>query len=143
MMPSRKKNGLIVTFGMESYNPDKAKVSKKGIRVTSIQYIPEALKLVMRKNGVSSDFKPIGDLSLKPWFANDIGLKLPKKLSIPVVKAIEPYCDEIEVVMIPNNRVVASSADGGKNTIMESVPISFDLRVTYPVLDGLPSTPLV
>ena len=85
-------------FGMEAYNPDKAKVSKKGIRVTSIQYIPEALKLVMRKHGISSDFQPIGDLSLKPWFANDVGLKLPKKLSIPVVKAIKPYCDEIEVV---------------------------------------------
>ncbi|MEE9193829.1 MAG: CoA-binding protein, partial [Thermodesulfobacteriota bacterium] len=54
-------------FGMEAYNPDKAKVSKKGIRVTSIQYIPEALKLVMRKHGVSPDFQPIGDLSLKPW----------------------------------------------------------------------------
>ena len=85
-------------FGMEAYNPDKAKVSKKGIRVTSIQYIPEALKLVMRKHGISPDFQPIGDLSLKPWFANDVGLKLPKKLSIPVVKAIKPYCDEIEVV---------------------------------------------
>ncbi len=92
-------------FGMEEYNPDKAKVSKKGIRVNSIQYIPEALKLVMRKHGVSSDFKPIGDLSLKPWFANDIGLKLPKNLSIPVVKAIKPYCDEIEIV----NRQIGAS----------------------------------
>lgn len=92
-------------FGMEAYNPDKPKVSKKGIRVTSIQYIPEALKFVMRKNGKSHDFKPIGDLSLKPWFANDMGLKLPKKLSIPVVKAISPYAEEIEVV---NKQIGAS-----------------------------------
>ncbi len=92
-------------FGMEAYNPDKKKVSKKGIRVTSIQYIPEALKLVMRKHGVSPDFQPIGDLSLKPWFANDMGLKLPKKLSIPVAKAIKPYSDEIEVV----NRQIGAS----------------------------------
>tara|TARA_B100000315_G_scaffold151864_1_gene140697 strand:- start:19677 stop:22415 length:2739 start_codon:yes stop_codon:yes gene_type:complete len=96
-------------FRMEAYNPDKAKVSKKGIRVTSIQYIPEALKLVMRKHGISSDFQPIGDLSLKPWFANDVGLKLPKKLSIPVVKAIKPYCDEIEVV---NKQIGASYLRG-------------------------------
>ncbi|MDP6625115.1 MAG: CoA-binding protein, partial [Nitrospinota bacterium] len=85
-------------FGMGEYNPQKPKVSKKGVRVSSIQYIPEALKLVMRKNGVSSDFKPIGDLSLKPWFANDMGLKPPKKLIIPVVKAIKPYSDEIEII---------------------------------------------
>lgn len=92
-------------FGMGAYDPDNKKVSKKGIRVTSIQYIPEAVKLVMRKNGESSDFKPIGDLSLKPWFANDMGLKLPKKLSIQVVKAIEPYAEEIETV---NKQVGAS-----------------------------------
>lgn len=96
-------------FGTKAYNPDKPKVTKKGIRVTSIQYIPEALKLVMRKNGVSSDFKPIGDLSLKPWFANDMGLKLPKKLSIPVVKAVKPYSDEIEVI---NKQIGASYLRG-------------------------------
>lgn len=85
-------------FGVGIFDPDKPRVSKKGTRVASIQYIPEAVKCVMSKNGVSSDFEPIGDLSLKPWFANDMGLKLSKKLAIPVVKAIKPYCEEIEAV---------------------------------------------
>jgi len=92
-------------FGVGVYDPDKPKVSKKGVRVPSIQYIPEAVKLVMAKNKKSSDFKPIGDLSLKPWFANDMGLKLPKKLAVPVVKAIKPYDEEIE---ISNKQIGAS-----------------------------------
>ncbi len=70
-------------------------VTAKGIRVVSIQHIPEALKAVYKLLGMKPDFKGKGDLTLKPWFANDFGRKLPKHLQIPVVKAMPPYDEEI------------------------------------------------
>ena len=50
----------------------------------------------MRANGVEPDFAPRGDLSLKPWLANDQGLQLPYTLIIPVVRPTEPYASQIE-----------------------------------------------
>ncbi|MCB0471831.1 MAG: hypothetical protein KDC56_02105, partial [Flavobacteriaceae bacterium] len=74
------------------------KVSKKGVRVRSIQHIPQALKAVYEKNKMQADFEPAGDLHLKPWFGNDFGLQLPAHLKLPVVEAIEPYNEEIRNV---------------------------------------------
>ncbi len=70
-------------------------VTAKGIRVVSIQHIPEALKSVYKLLKMKPDFKGKGDLTLKPWFGNDFGWKLPKHLQIPVVKAMSPYDKEI------------------------------------------------
>ncbi len=84
------------TKGFDPNHPNK--VSKKGVRVTSIQHIPLAMKAVFEKNGWSPDFENVGDLSLKPWFANDMGLKLPKELKIPVVEALAPYNAEIAII---------------------------------------------
>ncbi|MDH4198892.1 MAG: CoA-binding protein [Spirochaetia bacterium] len=83
-------------FGMPEYNPKKPKVSPRGIRVPTIQQIPEALAAVMQLRGEKSDFEPIGDLSLKPWFINHQGIIFPRELDIDSVIAMPPYDKEIE-----------------------------------------------
>ncbi len=84
-------------LGMNAFDPDKPeKVSKKGIRVSSIQHIPMAVKAVFDKLGWKNDFKPIGDLSLKPWMGKDFKYKLPITLRLPVVEAMSPYNTEIK-----------------------------------------------
>lgn len=83
-------------FGRGPFDPSRPdRVSPKGIRVKSIQDIPLAVKAVYEKNGWAPDFEKMGDLRLKPWFANDQKLKLPAKLAIPVVEALHPYNEEI------------------------------------------------
>ncbi len=85
-------------FGAEAFDPDRPVVTKKGVRVTSIQHIPQAMKYVFKAIGGKPDFKPSGNLELKPWFGNDFGLQLPLELKIPVVDAISPYREEIEAL---------------------------------------------
>jgi len=86
-------------FGVDSiYTPDNPVVSKKGAVVTNISHIPEAMTKVMALNGIKPDFEPKGNLSLKPWFASNQGLKLPKELDIPTVEAVEPYNEQIEAI---------------------------------------------
>jgi len=86
-------------FGVERFDPEKpARVGKRGVYVNSIQQIPIALKSVFDKLGMEPDFEPMGNLELKPWFANDFGWNLPDELKIPVVKALSPYDKEIEYV---------------------------------------------
>jgi len=82
-------------FGMDAFNPEKPVVSARGVRVTSIQHIPQAMKYVFRKMKKKPDFKPAGDLSLKPWYGNDFGLQLPLELKIPIVEAVSPHKEEI------------------------------------------------
>lgn len=81
-------------FGVGLFNPDKPKVTKRGVRVASIQQIPEAMKAIFEKIDEAPDFESSGDLSLKPWLGDTI-CKLPEHLSIPVVKAIAPYDEQI------------------------------------------------
>jgi len=50
-------------------------VSAKGAVVVNIAHIPLALTAVMKLNNVRSDFAPRGSLSLKPWVANDQGIR--------------------------------------------------------------------
>jgi succinyl-CoA synthetase alpha subunit len=83
-------------FGVPEYDSKKPKVSKRGVRVPTIQQIPEALAEVMKMLGHKSDFEPIGDLSLKPWFVSHQGLHFPKELNIESVKAMSPYDGEID-----------------------------------------------
>jgi len=86
-------------FGVQGFDPEKpSRVGKRGVHVNSIQHIPLAIKAVFDKLGMETDFKPMGNLDLKPWFANDFGWDLPEKLKISVVKALSPYDKEIENV---------------------------------------------
>ena len=83
-------------FGVPVFDPDHPeRVSERGVRVASIQHIPQAMKAIFKELGLEPDFEPRGSLMLKPWFGNDFGLNLPLKLRIPVVEAIPPYNEEI------------------------------------------------
>lgn len=86
-------------FGVDSiYTPANPVVSKKGAVVTNIAHIPEALTKVMELNGIKPDFEPKGDLSLKCWFASNASVAVPKELDIPVVRAVNPYDEQIEAI---------------------------------------------
>lgn len=94
-----KEKWFMDYFGVGGiYTPEKPIFSKKGAVVTNIAHIPEALTRVMELNGIKPDFEPMGDLSLKCWFGNNQGIKLPKELDVPVVKAIAPYDEQIEII---------------------------------------------
>lgn len=94
-----KEKWFMDYFGVKSiYTPEKPVFSKKGAVVTNIAHIPEALTKVMAANKIKPDFKPKGDLSLKCWFSNNSGVKLPKHLDVPVVNAVSPYNEQIESV---------------------------------------------
>lgn len=83
-------------FGVDLFNPDKPKASKKGVRIESISDAPTAMAAVYKEIGEGTDFKPFGDLSLKPWFVNEQGLDLPAKLHMEAVEAMAPYNDAIK-----------------------------------------------
>lgn len=84
-------------FEVGVFDPSKPKVSKKGVRVSSIQHIPEAVQAVFEKIGESPDFAAHGDLSLKPWLG-DANFKLPPELDIPITEAMEPYNIQIKEI---------------------------------------------
>jgi len=92
-----KENWFDDYYKLPAYDlefPDR--VSNKGVRVVSIQHIPDAVKAVYDKLELKVDFKPKGNLKLKLWMGNDFGIKLPKKLKLPIVEAMEPYNHEIK-----------------------------------------------
>src|SRR3972149_5588706 len=94
-----KEKWFMDYFGVkEIYTPENPVFSKKGAVVTNIAHIPEALTKVMELNNIKSDFAPKGDLSLKCWFGNNQGIKLPKELDVIIGKAIEPYAEHIEII---------------------------------------------
>ncbi len=94
-----KERWFMDYFGVKGiYTPEKPVFSKKGAVVTNIAHIPDALTRVMELNGMKPDFESKGDLSLKCWFGNNQGLKLPKELDIPVVEAISPYNEQIKAI---------------------------------------------
>src|SRR3972149_4456573 len=94
-----KEKWFMDYFGVKDiYTPENPVFSKKGAVVTNIAHIPEALTKVMELNNIKSDFAPKGDLSLKCWFGNNQGIKLPKELDVNIVKAIEPYAEQIEII---------------------------------------------
>ena len=83
-------------FGVDMFNPDSPKVSKKGVRIESIQDAPPAMAAIYKEIGEKPDFEAFGDLSLKPWFVNEQGLDLPAKLHMEAVEAMAPYNDAIK-----------------------------------------------
>jgi succinyl-CoA synthetase alpha subunit len=92
-----KERWFMKQFGVSAlFNPEEPVASARGAVVTNISHIPIALTAVMKLNGITPDFAPRGDLSLKPWLANDQGLKLPPHLSLPLVEAIAPYNIQIK-----------------------------------------------
>lgn len=81
-------------FGVDVFDPSNPKVSKRGVRVASIQDFPKAMLAVYDKIDEKPDFESTGDLSLKPWISDNI-MKLPKELDLPTVKAVAPYDKQI------------------------------------------------
>lgn len=92
-----KENWFDEYFGVKAFDPENPKVTKRGVRVTSIQHIPEAMKVIFEKIDEKTDFEPSGDLSLKPWIGDHI-VKLPVNLDIPIVNAISPYDEQIKEI---------------------------------------------
>jgi len=81
-------------FGVDVFDPKTCRVSKRGVRVSSIQYIPDAVRAVFEKIDEKPDFPSTGDLSLKLWLG-DAMMALPEGLALPMVKAPEPYDRQI------------------------------------------------
>ncbi len=78
-------------FGISAFSTSNPQVSPRGVRVETIQDLPEAVKEVMDQFGEASDFPPEGDLSLKPWMVNHQGLPLPESLRLIPVTPPAPY----------------------------------------------------
>jgi succinyl-CoA synthetase alpha subunit/citrate synthase len=81
-------------FGVDVFDPKSCKVSKRGVRVSSIQYIPDAVRAVFEKIDEKPDFETTGDLSLKLWLG-DTMVKLPPTLELPISQAPAPYDRQI------------------------------------------------
>lgn len=91
-----KERWLMEAFGVDDlFTPENPVHSARGAVVTNIAHIPMALTKVMLLNGREPDFAPRGDLSLKPWFGNNQGLRLPPELDLPVVEAMTPYDGQV------------------------------------------------
>ncbi len=84
-------------FGVPVFDPETRVVSRRGARVSSIQFVPDAVRAAFEKMGEAPDFEAAGDLSLKPWLA-DATLPLPPELAIPVVRALPPYDRQITAI---------------------------------------------
>jgi succinyl-CoA synthetase alpha subunit len=94
-----KERWFMEAFGVDGiFTPEHPIFSTKGAVVTNIAHIPLALTAVMKRNGIGTDFASRGNLSLKPWIANDQGLKLPAELVLPAIEAIAPYNSQIEAL---------------------------------------------
>ena len=81
-------------FGVGVFDPKTRQVSKRGVRVSSIQYIPDAVRAVYEKMGEQPDFETTGDLSLKLWLG-DTQVKLPEGLNLPLTTPPSPYDHQI------------------------------------------------
>ncbi|MBI5721447.1 MAG: CoA-binding protein [Burkholderiales bacterium] len=91
-----KERWFMEKFGVKAlFTPEAPVCSTRGAVVTNIAHIPAALTAVMAANGVRPDFAPEGSMELKPWFGSAMGVKLPPELDLPVVRALEPYAQQI------------------------------------------------
>lgn len=103
-----KERWFMEALGVDGlFTPETPVVSARGAVVTNIADIPAALSAVMALGGVAPDFAPRGDLALKPWIANDQGLRLPPELAMPPVTAPEPYAAQIAALSEHVGAVVA------------------------------------
>ena len=91
-----KERWFMEKLGVDGvYTPERPLFSARGAVVTNIAHVPAALTAVMQENATRPDFAPEGSLALKPWFASNKGLELPRELDLPVVEAIAPYAEQI------------------------------------------------
>jgi succinyl-CoA synthetase alpha subunit len=103
-----KERWFMESFGVDQiFTPENPVASAKGAVVVNIAHIPLALTAVMKLNNVRSDFAPRGSLSLKPWVANDQGIKLPAHLALPTVEAVLPYNEQIKTLARQVGAVIA------------------------------------
>jgi succinyl-CoA synthetase alpha subunit len=94
-----KERWFMDKFGVNAlFTPGNPVCSARGAVVTNIAHIPAALTAVMAANGSQPDFAPEGTMELKPWFGSSVGVKLPADLDLPVVRAIEPYAQQIQAL---------------------------------------------
>jgi len=84
-------------FGVPVFDPDTRSVGRRGVRVSSIQWVPDAMRAVFEKMGDPPDFEATGDLSLKPWLADSL-VALPPDLAVPTVRALPPYDQQITAI---------------------------------------------
>ncbi len=84
-------------FGTAVFDPGTRAVGRRGVRVASIQYVPDAMRAVFERMGEAPDFEATGDLSLKPWLADSL-LPLPPELAVPTVRALAPYDAQIAAI---------------------------------------------
>jgi succinyl-CoA synthetase alpha subunit len=91
-------------FGSEPFNPQ-GKYGKtdglkaalgRGIRVSALHHLPQAVSLVYDTLDFDRDFQPRKALKLNPWFADlgELGKKLPSELILPPGQIIEPYAEQ-------------------------------------------------
>ncbi len=81
-------------FGVGEFDPKARIVSKRGVRVSSIQYIPDAVRAVYEKIDEAPDFPSTGDLSLKLWLGDNF-VKVPAALDLPLVTPPAPYDQQV------------------------------------------------
>ncbi|MCK4873934.1 MAG: hypothetical protein KAS72_14530 [Phycisphaerales bacterium] len=81
-------------FGVPMFDPKNPQVSKRGVRVASIQNFPDAMHAVFKKMDEAPDFDVQGDLELKLWLS-DNRLALPKELDLPIVTPLAPYDEQL------------------------------------------------
>ena len=87
-----KERWLMEAFGVDSiFTPDNPVASARGAVVINIAHIPLALNKVAELNGFAPDFRPTGNLALKPWLGNNQDLDLPPEVDLPIAKAMAPY----------------------------------------------------
>jgi succinyl-CoA synthetase alpha subunit len=84
-------------FGVPVFDPANPVVGRRGVRVSSIQFVPDAMRAVFEKMGEAPDFERTGDLSLKPWLADGV-LALPPDLVVQTVRALSPYDRQIAAI---------------------------------------------
>jgi len=84
-------------FGVPVLDPEQPVVGRRGVRVSSIQFVPDAMRAIFEKMGEAPDFEPAGDLSLKPWLADGV-LPLPPDLAVKTVPALAPYDRQIAAI---------------------------------------------
>ncbi len=84
-------------FGVPVFDPETRVVGRRGVRVSSIQFVPDAVRAVFEKMGEPPDFETTGDLSLKPWLADGV-VSLPPDIAVPVVRALPPYDRQITAI---------------------------------------------
>ena len=94
-----KEKWFMEKFGVDDiFTSENPVCTAKGAVVTNIADIPAAVTAVMKLNGAVPDLKPIGDLDLKCWVADQLELELPAELDPKVVEAISPYGEQIKAV---------------------------------------------